>query len=155
MTEPPNKLYDMVLKNGATRDREEFSSKASNILKGNAVRLFLAQRGLCFHCATPMSFHAYMGRRQNRGFSFEHINPRRFGGGGGDNIVLAHGSCNHKRDLRPFTEAELKKRDEIWVIAATFDEVVICRMARNMDLRGKRFEESWLNYRGGFSDGSW
>lgn len=159
MTNPPtDSLYKFVLKEGATRDAESTAGLPRYSLRGNATRLFLAQRGLCFHfhCNKPMVFQPFKPRgRGHNGYSFEHIIPKSQGGGGGTNIVLAHGRCNILRGIDKLAFDELVKRDNIWAIAAKFDSMMIHRLARNLDLRGKLFDETWLNYKGGYTGTTW
>lgn len=163
MTEPPkDKLYQMVLKEGATQGVLVPGLTMRYALRGNAVRLFLAQRGLCFHCGKEMYFNSARpnaagkaGKRYRLGYTEEHIIPKIKGGGYGANIVLAHSKCNATRGIRELTADDLTRRDAIWAIAATFNESVIYRMARNMDIRGQLFEETWLHYKGGFSGTTW
>lgn len=69
--------------------------------------LFEKQKGRCFWCKEPMSITERervtpSGKvKQNDAFAtFEHLKRKRDGGADldADNIVLAHGGCNRKRD---------------------------------------------------------
>lgn len=156
MTEPPkDKLFAFVLKEGATRDREEPPLPVIRYaLKGNAVRLFLAQRGRCFHCDKDMifmTFRAQNGRNVN-GYSLEHVVPASQMGGKGTNIVLAHGRCNMERGLTKFSLSQMIKRDEIWAIAAKYEQYLIYVLSRSMNIRGKKFDPLWLDWKGGIRD---
>jgi hypothetical protein len=73
------------------------------------IELFAFQEGKCHWCHGPMTMErkrtTVNGRmKDNMQFAtFEHIKPRSMGGGfNRDNIRLAHGACNVKRDRRKF-----------------------------------------------------
>jgi len=75
------------------------------IQKARRERKFKAQGGLCHWCQKPMSLEPI--HTTNRGrvkdnpnyATFEHLVRRReCGGGKPNNVVLAHASCNRKRE---------------------------------------------------------
>lgn len=92
------------------------------------ARLFLAQRGECFHCGKPMLwknahlrtngfYHYKTGSSNNRGWTREHIQPVSKGGKNYQNIVLAHGLCNSKRGTETLSEELMAKAQNILVAA--------------------------------------
>jgi hypothetical protein len=66
--------------------------------------LFRVQEGNCFLCGKPM-----------RHFTKEHVYPRRTSGYRMiNNIVLAHGPCNHKRGSIAPTEDQISRAAAIY-----------------------------------------
>lgn len=73
------------------------------------LELYGSQDGKCHWCDKPMSLErkrtTATGRVKDNGTfaTFEHLKPRHLGGGfSRTNIVLAHGTCNAKRDRRRY-----------------------------------------------------
>lgn len=71
------------------------------------LSMFLGQHGRCFWCKEDMDLARFKprptgGEKANDAFaSFEHLIRREDGGKlSEDNIVLAHASCNRKRDAK-------------------------------------------------------
>lgn len=100
------------------RRRAATSTKRGKMLRAKSIccrredyrlELFDKQDGLCHWCSGHMSMDrkrtTQNGRVKDNGSfaTFEHLKPRHQGGGfNRDNIVLAHGSCNNKRDRRRY-----------------------------------------------------
>lgn len=73
-------------------------------------QLFEAQGTLCFHCDEPMLAAVPRGGDRRQGWTREHVYPRATGGNTlGNNIVLAHASCNNDKGSRDPTQAEIEK----------------------------------------------
>jgi hypothetical protein len=73
--------------------------------------LFGIQRGLCFWCGGEMLRGRAQQRDRRRGWSREHIVPRRQAPRGGlhGNTVLAHPACNTARGDRPPSLADVAR----------------------------------------------
>lgn len=99
-----------------------------------------------------MSFSQKPNGRGINGYSLEHVVPASQMGGKGQNIVLAHGRCNMERGLTKFSLSQMIKRDEIWAAAVKYDERLIYILSRSMDIRGKKFDPEWPNWKGGIRD---
>ena len=81
------------------------------------LRLFVAQGGMCFHCGTTMKKRAALNSkrsgRRNDGYTREHLVPKSKGGGNGENVVLAHKSCNLKKGEQMPTANEVSRAKRI------------------------------------------
>jgi hypothetical protein len=75
------------------------------------VRLFLAQRGMCFHCFRPMlwTIRRPAGRMNHNSWTKEHIVPFSRGGRNERNIVLAHLRCNQERSDNRLSDILLER----------------------------------------------
>lgn len=86
-------------------------------IKAGMARLFIAQKGLCFHCDKPMLMHPARKKKSgsyNEGWTREHVFPKSRGGKNAGNIVLAHLTCNSKRRAAPLSYEALLKAAQIY-----------------------------------------
>ena len=86
-------------------------------------KLFLAQRGRCFYCPSPLlkrpeaSGEIVASRRlTTRPYTVDHVVPQYRNGGGLRNRVLACGPCNHKKGNRMPTGDELDRCNDLYRI---------------------------------------
>jgi hypothetical protein len=103
------------------------------------TRLYLAQRGLCFHCQEPMLYKIKRNKKQRGGwrcYTREHVIPRYRGGGAGKNIVLAHSSCNLRRGRAEPTAEMLVRANEIWERAVRISEEDVLRFTSDRAVAG-------------------
>lgn len=79
-------------------------------------RLYIAQRGLCFHCGKPMlpTVCRKDGQTHDAGWTREHVVPKSLGGRNDKNIVLAHLGCNMRRGADHPTPEMIERAREIW-----------------------------------------
>lgn len=104
----------------------------------NTTRLYLAQKGRCFHCLLPMlmgSVRKKASGAYNQGWTQEHLVPKSKGGKKGSNIVLAHIRCNGKRGNADPTAAMLHRARLIWAEARSLDNKECGRIANDTVLR--------------------
>jgi CRISPR/Cas system Type II protein with McrA/HNH and RuvC-like nuclease domain len=81
----------------------------------NLGRLFLAQKGLCFHCGGMMAMRPMLNRRRDDdGYTKDHLIPQSAGGRLRGNIVLAHYRCNNRRGDRMPTEEMSRRCEQLW-----------------------------------------
>lgn len=79
--------------------------------------LFYAQRGLCFHCNTPMREQCARNGHTQDGWTREHVYPRSTSGRGlANNFVLAHPECNNRRGNRHPTEEEILRTRMLYAV---------------------------------------
>ena len=99
-------------------------------------RLYVAQKGICFHCSEPMLWNptTASGNRHKLGWTREHVIPRSNGGKNGDNIVLAHKRCNEKRASTPPTDEMLARAKAIRQRAAEIATADIERFSRDRSI---------------------
>ena len=103
------------------------------------TRLFLAQRGLCFHCRKPMIYapsdrkKGLSGRRYNR----DHLVPVSKGGGNhGRNIVLTHASCNRDRGNADPTQEMFDRAEKIWALAVRISQYEVVKFTSDRTVVG-------------------
>lgn len=96
-----------------------------------AVRLYLAQRGRCFHCLEPMLL-----KRGGSGYTFEHIRPSSKGGRKYGNVVLAHSKCNADRGDSDPTAEMLERCHRIYVKAESISEAAAQEVLNDRALNG-------------------
>lgn len=94
------------------------------------TRLFLAQKGLCFHCHGSMVWPAQYGRPHHKTMSRDHLVPRSKGGKGKSNIVLAHRLCNEKRGNKPPTQEMINRAQKLWALVNSFSAAEVERFSR-------------------------
>lgn len=113
-------------------------------MQESVARLFLAQRGKCFHCGSPMLMSVATKTRNGRfngGWTREHVVPISKGGPKAYiNVVLAHKRCNERRGNRAATAEELDKHRSIWEKALTFTRKEAKRLLQDKDLRAKHVD---------------
>lgn len=87
----------------------------SNEPQPKGFYLWLAQDGKCFHCGKPMLTvpAKKVGGSYDRGWTREHIVPRKLGGRNANNIVLACVPCNSRRGHSQPTEMMLRRCAEV------------------------------------------
>ena len=100
------------------------------------TRLYLAQRGLCFHCHEPMIWSAKNKRRHWLSYTKEHLLPRSKGGKGRTNIVLAHGKCNVRRGDSLPTPEMMDRAKLIWAYAVRITQGEVERFSRERAVSG-------------------
>ena len=106
------------------------------------TRLFLAQRGLCFHCARPMLWRAAHsrrggdGRNDNARWTRDHLLPRSCGGRGSTNLVLAHRLCNRDRAATMPTPAMVERARRLWALAVAISADEVERFGRDRSVSG-------------------
>lgn len=84
----------------------------------NLGRLFLAQKGRCFHCGGVMAMRPMLARRRNDdGYTKDHLVPQSAGGRMKGNIVLAHWKCNNQRGDRMPTDEMSQRCTKLWADA--------------------------------------
>jgi hypothetical protein len=98
------------------------------VIPAFALRLYVAQEGLCFHCGYPM-LHTRVARanahsKWDNGWSVEHIVPVSLKGSKSVlvNTVLAHVKCNRSRGNRLFTDHENRRAAVVLELAHSIDE---------------------------------
>lgn len=82
----------------------------SAYLKRRRLRMFYAQKGLCYYCTIPMT----LNKRPNPPFpnyaTFEHLIPQALGGSGRvENLVLACYDCNQWRGEELSAQMKLER----------------------------------------------
>lgn len=106
----------------------------------NVARLYLAQRGRCFHCSSPMLMGSAQKKKSgkfNDGWTREHVVPRSKGGVKSYvNVVLAHAWCNMQRGNTDPTPWMLEKHKSIWERASAFSRKEAKQLLSNKAARG-------------------
>ena len=74
----------------------------------------------CFHCGDPIGKRSYRKNRRPNGYTRDHLIPRKTGGGGKDNIVLACRQCNKAKGSRYPSKIEIKIARILWVVFRKF-----------------------------------
>lgn len=105
------------------------------------ARLYLAQRGRCFHCLGPMLLSAAARKittgKYNDGWTRDHIIPRSKGGVRAHaNVALAHMKCNGTRGNTDPTPEMIERQQKLYAAALAYPPKKVKQILFDPALRG-------------------
>ncbi len=107
-----------------------------------SARLYLAQKGLCFHCGNSMKMGSatkLANGKFNMGWTREHVVPLSKGGKNTGNIVLAHIKCNTQRGNADPTPDMLERLKAIHAVAYSMTTKEIQTIMVSREKRARYF----------------